>query len=191
VNLVELVCAEAGAILPSRLAWRRRTGLLSTGSTRPAEGLISVRAGEDLIDQRLTLLHELAHWLRPPHHGRHRRAIHHTVAFYATAFALYARHGIQTDDILRLEATRYPSSLRHAVVLGLPGAAAALRERHARLRARPRARWRVMVPEHSIRLERDGRWTVCAVCRQRIVGVQLARLRRRRTPASHVLWTRA
>jgi hypothetical protein len=38
---------------------------------------------------------------------------------------------------------------------------------------------RVLVPEHRVQLVRDGRWTVCAVCRQRIVGPNLARMRRR------------
>lgn len=192
VGLVERVCVEAGARPPGRLAWRRRKGALSTGSARPADDLISVRAGEDQIDQRLTLLHELAHWLTPRAPRRRRRgAIHHTRAFYASAFELYARHGVEGDDALRLEATRYPSSLRHAAALGVPGAIQALRERRIQLDARPRVQWRVLVPEHSIRLERDGRWTVCATCRHRIVGLHLARLRRRRIPARHILWTRA
>lgn len=152
-----------------------------------------MRAGTDALDQRLTLLHELAHCLAP--HGRAGRrggrAIHHGRAFYTIAFGLYQRHGIGPDEALRLEGARYPGALRHAVSLGVPGAEAWVARRRAALRERPRRSWRVLVPEHAVRLERDGRWTVCATCRQRIVGVHLARLRRRRTSARHVLWTSA
>jgi hypothetical protein len=149
------------------------------------ERVIAVRAGTDETDQRLTLLHELAHWVsRWP---RRRRAVHHGRAFYRTAFALYARHGLAESDALRLESARYPSSLRHAVALAVPGAADAMAAHRAALRARPRRRWRVAVPEHEVRLGRDGRWTVCLVCRQRIVGRNLVRARRGRRPMRHVL----
>lgn len=108
-----------------------------------------------------------------------RRQLHHDRRFYATAFGLYLRWGLSPDEAVQREAAHYPSSLRHAVALGVPGAAAAHADRRAALRARPRAHLRVLVPEHRIRLARDGRWTVCAVCRQRIVGRNLVRLRRR------------
>ena len=85
------------------------------------------------------------------------------------------------------ESARYPSSLTHARRLGVPGAEAAWRERRAGLRARAqhRAPMRVLVPEHVVRLVRDGRWTRCAVCGIRVVGPNLRRLRRR--PGRHVL----
>jgi hypothetical protein len=44
---------------------------------------------------------------------------------------------------------------------------------------------RVLVPEHAVRLVRDGRWTRCAVCGIRVVGPNLRRLRRH--PGRHVL----
>jgi hypothetical protein len=183
------VCAGAGVAEP-RLVWRRRRGEHSTGVTRRVEGLVAVRAGADGLDQRLTLLHELAHWLTPA--GRRRgRSVHHGRAFYAVAFELYRRHGLADADALRLESTRYRSALRHAAALGVGGAAVALAEHRSVLRARPRRRWRVLVPEHPIRLERDGRWSVCATCRQRIVGAHLARIRRVRRPLRHVLMTAA
>lgn len=188
-TLAATVCAEAGVAQP-RLVWRRRDGVHSTGVARRHEGLVVVRAGSDDVDQRVTLLHELAHWLAPPP-GRRRRAVHHGRAFYAVAFELYRRHGIADADALRLEAGRYASSLRHAAALGVRGAVAALAERRAALRARPRRRWRVLMPEHAVRLARDGRWTVCATCRQRVVGINLARIRRARRPVRHVLMTSA
>ena len=95
------------------------------------------------------------------------------------AFELYRRHGLADADALRLESARYRSALGHAAALGVAGAAVALAEHRSRLRARPRRRWRVLVPEHAIRLERDGRWSVCAVCRQRVVGPNLRRVRSR------------
>ncbi len=124
LSLVASVCADAGAAQP-RLSWRRRAGEQSTGVTRRTDGIVAVRAGADELDQRLTLLHELAHWLAPPPR-RGRRAVHHGRAFYDIAFELYRRHGLSDADALRLESARYRSSLRHAVALGVPGADAAL-----------------------------------------------------------------
>lgn len=188
-DLVARVCADAGVAEP-RLAWRRRQAEHSTGVTRRHEGAIAVRAGTDETDQRLTLLHELAHWLAPaPRRGR--RSEHHGRAFYATAFDLYRRHGIADADALRLEAARYRSALRHAVDLGVEGAIAARDAHRAAIRERPRRRWRVLVAEHRIRLERDGRWTVCSICGQKVVGITLARVRRARRPMRHVLMTSA
>jgi hypothetical protein len=182
--LVAEVCAEAG-LAPPRLAWRTRRSPASTGVARRSAGSIAVRAGTDPLDQRLTLLHELAHWLAPP--ARRRRGPHHGQEFYRVAFALYRRHGLADADALRLESARYPSSLRHAVALGVEGAADALATHRRRLAERPRRRWRVVVPEHTVRLERDGRWHVCATCRQRIVGRTLSRIRRGRRAVRHVL----
>jgi hypothetical protein len=153
-------------------------------------GVIAVSAGSDELDARLTLLHELAHWIGPRPRRVRRRVAHHDRAFYLRAFPLYRAHGIPDAEALAREGSRYPSSLRHAIALEVPGAAAALAARRARLRETRRP-WRVVVAEHSIRLVRDGRWTVCVTCGARVVGAQLTRLRRRRTPARHVLVTRA
>jgi hypothetical protein len=187
-ELMRTVCLEAGAPIP-RLAWRRRAGEHSTGLTRRTDGILRVRAGTDPVDQRLTLLHELAHWLAPVERRRRRRATHHGRVFYTIAFALYRRHGVPDADALRLESSRYRSALTHAVALGVPGAGASLAAHRAALRAGPRRRWRVLVAEHPIRLERDGRWTVCATCRQRLVGQHLSRVRRARRAVRHVLMT--
>ena len=177
-DLVRDVCAEADAPAPARLRWSTRDREASTGVTRRHDLTISVVAGRDPIDQRLTVLHELAHWLTPMRHGR-RRQLHHDGRFYAAAFSLYVRWGLSVGEAVQREAAHYPSSLRHAVALGIPGAATALQERRATLRGRPRGRLRVLVAEHRIQLARDGRWTICAVCRQRIIGRNLVRLRRR------------
>jgi hypothetical protein len=184
-DLVAAVCGEAAVAMP-RLVWRRRREEHSTGVTRRMDGLVSVRAGSDELDQRLTLLHELAHWI-VPRERRRGRSTHHGRGFYAVAFELYRRHGLTDAEALRLESARYPSALRHAVALGIEGAADGLAARRAAMRRRPRRRWRVLVPEHVIRLERDGRWSVCGVCRQRVVGPNLRRVRHGRRAVRHVL----
>ena len=184
--LVLQVCAEADAPTP-RLSWRNHDRPTSSGVTRRSAGAISVVAGADPMDARLTLLHELAHWLAPVSRRRRGRIAHHDGAFYAVAFELYRRHGVPDAFALAAESGRYASSLGHARRLGVPGAETAWRERRLQLRARAAARppMRVLVGEHRVRLIRDGRWTRCAVCGVRIVGPLLRRMRRR--PGRHVL----
>jgi len=186
IDLVATVCADA-RVPPPRLTWRLRAHPHSTGVARRDVGLVAVRAGTDPLDQRLTLLHELAHWVAPRSGRRRGRTEHHGRAFYAVAFGLYERHGIPSADALRLESGRYRSSLRHAAALGVPGAAAALAAHRSALRSRPRRRWRVLVAEHRVELRREGRWSVCVTCGQRVVGANLARVRRTRRGVRHVL----
>lgn len=177
--LVDEVC-RAASVPPPTLRWRRARRNASSGVTRLEAGSVAVTAGTDGLDQRMTLLHELAHWLAPSPRRR-RRTIHHGSDFYAIAFELYRRHGVPDADVLAREGGRYPASLRHARTLGLVGAEEAWQRRRAALRERARLRQapRVLVAEHRVRLVRDGRWTRCAVCGVRVVGPTLARLRRR------------
>ncbi len=197
-ELALAVCAELGVAPPSVLRWRRSARAASTGLASLSRGSIAVTAGIDLADARHTLLHELAHWLTPEGHRRRRRGagIHHGAAFYATALPLFARHEDDPVAALRREVSRYPSVLRHAVAAGFAGAAAVAAERRAeRARARAAGRvgrggWRVLVPEHAVRLARDGRWYVCATCGRRLVGATLVRAARRGRRERHVLWAR-
>ena len=191
VELVAVACAEAN-LAPPRLTWRIRDRVASSGVTRRGTASISVVAGTDALDQRITLLHELAHWLTlPAVRPRRGRAPHHDASFYRAAFDLYARHGIAAAAALEAEGARYPSSLGHARRLGVAGAEEAWRAHRARLRDRSqdRAPLRVLVAEHRVRLVRDGRWSRCSVCGVRVVGPVLRRLRRR--GGSHVLLSRA
>lgn len=178
--IVRAVCAAAGVVEPV-LRWRHARRSASSGVTRRSAGSISVTVGTDPLDQRLTLLHELAHWLGPEPRRRRGRVLHHDARFYAIAFDLYRRHGIPDAEVLAREGGHYPSALRHARALGIPGAEAAWRSRRDALRARARRRRppRVLVAEHTVRLVRDGRWTRCGVCGARVVGPILAGLRRR------------
>lgn len=188
-ELVREVCAAA-AISEPMVRWRRAHRPASSGVTRRSLGSISVTAGTDELDQRLTLLHELAHWLGPAPRRRRGRVLHHDARFYGVAFDLYRRHGIPDAEVLSREGGRYPSALRHARAAGIPGADGAWRSRREALRERPRPSGppRVLVAEHTVRLVRDGRWTRCAVCGVRVVGPTLTRLRRR--PGRHVLLSR-
>jgi len=179
-EIVQTACAAAGVAEPG-LRWRRAQRAASSGVTRRSAGSIAVTAGTDELDQRLTLLHELAHWIAPAPRRRRGRVLHHDVHFYAIAFDLYRRHGIPDAEALAREGGRYPSSLRHARGLGIPGADDAWRRRRDGLRARAELHRpaRILVAEHTVRLVRDGRWTRCGVCGIRVVGPTLARLRRR------------
>lgn len=179
IELVREVCTAAG-IAPPAMRWRHARRSASSGVTRHAVGTVSVTAGTDELDQRLTLLHELAHWLGPVPRRRRGRLLHHDARFYAIAFELYRRHGIPDAEVLAREGGRYPSALRHARACGIPGADTAWLARREALRARARSRApaRVLVAEHAVRLVRDGRWTRCGVCGARVVGPTLARLRR-------------
>ncbi len=185
-RLVEDVCTSA-AVPPPILRWRRAARSASSGVARQAAGTISVSAGTDELDQRLTLLHELAHWLGPRPQRRRGRVAHHDADFFSRAFELYRRHGIPDGEALKREGGRHPSALRHARILGVPGADLAWRLRRDALRegARRRSAPSVLVAEHTVRLVRDGRWTRCSVCGVRVVGPTLARLRRR--SGRHVL----
>jgi hypothetical protein len=179
-ELVREVCAAAGTPEPT-VRWRRARRSASSGLTRRSLGSISVTAGADELDQRLTLLHELAHWLGPVPRRRRGRVLHHDARFYGVAFDLYRRHGIPDADVLAREGGRSPSALRHARSAGIAGADVAWQRRREALRERASRSVpaRVLVAEHTVRLVRDGRWTRCAVCGVRVVGPTLARLRRR------------
>jgi hypothetical protein len=193
-ELALLVCDEAAIVPPDVLRWRRAAREFSTGLTNVDRRSIAVTAGRDAADARHTLLHELAHWMAPRSPRRRRRgaAIHHGPAFYAVAIRLYLRHLPDLHDGLRREAIRYPSVLRHAAAMGMPGVDELIRERRQQRRIAQGAagRWRVLVPEHAVHLAREGRWWVCAVCGRRMVGRVLRRAARRGRRERHTLWTR-
>jgi len=194
VELALLVCEDARVAPPSVLRWRRADRALSTGLTRHHARSIAVTAGRDPYDARHTLLHELGHWLTPdpPRRRRHGQAVHHGRAFYEVALDLYARYDPDPLAALRREAIRYPSALHHARALAVPGVEALMLERRSAQpwRAPVRARWRILVPEHPIRLVRAGRWYVCVTCGRRLVARALLRAACRGSRDRHTLWTR-
>ena len=58
----------------------------SSGTAWPTLGRIHVTAGTDRKDQKLVLLHELAHWLTPKDH--------HSPRFWDKAWELYRRYRV-------------------------------------------------------------------------------------------------
>ena len=174
-----------------RLGWRRRAGAHSTG-VDPArrDGIVAVRAGTDALDQRLTLLHELAHWLSPPPVGAGGARVHHGRAFYDVAFELYRRHGLERR---RRAAPRVRSLPELAAPRGRAGRARR-RRRAGGASVRP-----PLAPTSSVARPRPGApgsgssETAAGPCAPPAVsgwsGINLARIRRARRPVRHVLMT--
>ena len=72
-----------GHIPPNpELNWRRGSRSSSSGTAYETHKIV-VTAGSNRIDQKLVLLHELAHTMNPDEH--------HSIAFWDTAWALYRR----------------------------------------------------------------------------------------------------
>ena len=115
VRVVADVCESAGVAVPS-VTWRRsRESNGSSGRYFPTEVRIVVTAGSSRTDQRLVLLHELAHHLNP--------GDGHSPAFWRSAWGLYRRHRLLAYA-LRREATK-ATAMSVAVDLGIRGARAA------------------------------------------------------------------
>ncbi len=92
--------ARARRRRPPTVRWRRRRSLRSAGSADSHQhrdgGAISVAAGRDMIDQRLVLCHELAHWLGKRGEG-------HSLAFWGRAWRLYRRYRVPIHYALARE----------------------------------------------------------------------------------------
>jgi hypothetical protein len=113
-DLLLQVALDEGREDPPELAWRRsRAKRYSTGHTQfrrspgapggRAERLV-VTAGTDPDGQRVTLLHELAHWLCPA-------GEHHGPLFYDTAWRLCRRYGANLRCAFEQEAAYRAASV--------------------------------------------------------------------------------
>lgn len=71
-----------------RTGYPHRVHRWGTGKVTRTGGRIHITAGTSLVDQRLVVLHELAHWIvvRSKNQG-------HTAKFWDTAFDLYSKYG--------------------------------------------------------------------------------------------------
>lgn len=76
----------------------KRINNSSSGSYTRTRNLIKIRAGSDEQDQRLVLLHELAHHIM----GRN-KAHGHSLKFWRIAFELYKRYGVDMDYAYKRE----------------------------------------------------------------------------------------
>jgi hypothetical protein len=99
VELTNQVCKDYKRALPQKFQWyQSKTSSNSSGRTwarqrvwgRWIPSKVHVTAGTDLQDQKLVLLHELAHHIC---NKRHKREAH-SIRFWRLAFELYERYGI-------------------------------------------------------------------------------------------------
>ena len=95
-DLVIRVAIDEGRDDLPDLTWRRGPHLGSQGSYYGDRQQIIVTAGKDRMAQRLTLLHEVAHWLMP-------QRIVHAPAFWDKAWELYRRYKVPVRFALRIE----------------------------------------------------------------------------------------
>lgn len=115
---------------PERAAKLQRRPTRSSGVAYPGSDRLVVTAGSELVDQRLVLLHELAHLLVGPGH-------HHDRTFWRRAWGLYLADGqVSVAYALHREGAYREMALRVAVTLGLPGAAVSLAARRRLARER-------------------------------------------------------
>lgn len=144
VRLAAQVCERAG-VAPPVIRWTRSRAKVNVTSssgtyytTREAglrgvfEPLIVIRAGRSRQDQKLVLLHELAHHLAPA-------GAHHGEAFWQVAFGLYKRHRMSAFALARELPYRAAAS-KVALAMGIP------RAEEAVAKFRPRARKRGVCP---------------------------------------------
>lgn len=122
------------------VTWRRSTTSrhdLSSGHTWPARRAIVITAGKNRADQRLVLLHEVAHVWRVQFPGGLRAA--HDREMWRLAWTLYRKYATSTTvrHILEREGAYRTTALSVAKEMGLRGAATALRERRKRNAADP------------------------------------------------------
>lgn len=89
-DIVRDVCAKAGIPEP-RVNWRKASQQgqreWSHGTAYAHQGRIDIGYGGDRLDQKLVLLHELAHLIAPKDDS-------HTKLFWNIAYDLYERYGL-------------------------------------------------------------------------------------------------
>lgn len=94
LDLIEQVCRDEGREVRPNLIWRHRRALKNHGSSGYCAvdlSRIVVTAGGPRHEQKLVLLHELAHWLRP---RTQRSEDWHSDAFWIKAFELFRRYKV-------------------------------------------------------------------------------------------------
>lgn len=112
-ELFTTVCKDYNRGLPSQFVWKNANRSGSSGVHKPGWGKryrmtkggklkatnwwgeIIVRAGSDIQDQKLVLLHELAHHVAA--RSKTRRHHGHTIRFWKLAFEFYDRYGVDME----------------------------------------------------------------------------------------------
>lgn len=102
-RLATKVAKEHASRRPPTIEWRQsRVKHYTSGRAWPGRDRIVITAGIDRRDQKLVLLHEMAHWLAGPNED-------HGPEFWDLAYMLYTEHGVY-----RLGLARESNSLRAA-----------------------------------------------------------------------------
>jgi hypothetical protein len=78
------------------ITWRQGHGFHSSGREFGIEKRIAITAGTDEQDQKLVVLHELAHYLCPV-------KAHHNMRFWRTAWMLYKEYDIPEEYAFKRE----------------------------------------------------------------------------------------
>lgn len=102
IELVKQVCKDYKRTLPSVLNWyiaKDPNRESSSGATWPpykawagqkaSKGKIRITAGTAVHDQRLVLLHEIAHHIT---NKNRKKREHHSIKFWRVAFELYSKY---------------------------------------------------------------------------------------------------
>lgn len=92
-QLTRQVCKDYKRKLPKVVWWQMKRQHKSSG--RAGHGRVHISAGSDATDQRLVLLHELAHHLVQK--SRKGRRESHSMRFWRLTFELYERYGVDLD----------------------------------------------------------------------------------------------
>ena len=112
IDLMTQVLKDYNRGVPSEFSWRGTSSRFSNGNTRAPYkyfkvtkngkrqqvnywGRVHVRAGERLDDQKLVLLHELAHHILNKTPAGRRQG--HTIKFWKLCFELYDRYGVDME----------------------------------------------------------------------------------------------
>lgn len=99
IDLASKVAQDEGRPQPPLVKWRRLkfwSPEHSSGTSYTTENKIVITAGKSYKDQKLVLLHELAHWLCDTNE-------HHSDRFWDKAFGLYRRYNIPMKYALQRE----------------------------------------------------------------------------------------
>jgi hypothetical protein len=86
-DLAIRVALDEGCDTLPELTWRRSRQATHSSGKAIFDGRVIVTAGKERRDQKLVLLHELAHWLMPDDE-------HHGPAFWDKVWQLYRRYGV-------------------------------------------------------------------------------------------------
>jgi hypothetical protein len=140
-TLLDDLWAKWGTGEPPNLVWYVfRNSVFSRGQyTHPPGHVILVYAGRDVVDQRATLIHEIAHAVVL----EKRSHIYHTPKFYRRFWEIAGEYA--TPELVTREARLFITSLRIAAEMGVPGGAEGWRVyQETRMRGRVTSAWLAM-----------------------------------------------